>query len=159
MKYMIVAYDVNRTIGGKNAIPWQGLVPADMKHFRELTTGKTIIMGRNTYDSIGRPLPDRQNIVISRQQLKLDGVAVVSSLTQAYALAEGAIFIIGGAQIYQLALNDVDTIYVTEIHTATDGDVYFPELSDEWREVAREDHCADEKNAVDYSFVTYTKQQ
>ena len=159
MKYMIVAYDENRVIGGNNAIPWQGLVPADMKHFRELTAGNTIIMGRNTFDSIWRPLPNRQNIVISRTQQSIAGVTVVSSLAEAYALAERNIFIIGGTQIYHLALKDVDILYATEIHTATHGDIVFPALGDDWQETAREDHMADEKNKVNYSFVTYTRRQ
>ena len=156
---MIVAYSANRVIGSDNSIPWQGKMPADMKHFKDLTSGKTVVMGRKTFESIGRPLPSRQNIVITRQDLELDDVKVVKSLTQAYEAASGEIYIIGGAEIYTMGLADADIIYATEIHASIPGTVRFPELSDEWREVSREDHVADEKNAYDYSFVTYAKQQ
>lgn len=156
---MIVAYSANRVIGSENSIPWQGKMPADMKHFKDLTVGKTVVMGRRTFESIGRPLPLRQNIVLSRRNVAFDDVKVVSSLAEAYEVADGEVCIIGGAEIYKMGLADADVIYVTEIHTSIPGTVYFPELSDEWREISREDHAADEKNTYDYSFVTYTKQQ
>lgn len=156
---MIVAYSANRVIGSENSIPWQGKMPADMKHFKDLTVGKTVVMGRRTFESIGRSLPLRQNIVLSRRNVAFDDVKVVSSLAEAYEVADGEVCIIGGAEIYKMGLADADVIYVTEIHTSIPGTVYFPELSDEWREISREDHAADEKNTYDYSFVTYTKQQ
>lgn len=156
---MIVAYSANRVIGSENSIPWQGKMPADMKHFKDLTVGKTVVMGRRTFESIGRPLPLRQNIVLSRRNVAFDDVKVVNSLTEAYEVADGEVCIIGGAEIYKMGLADADVIYVTEIHTSIPGTVYFPELSDEWREISREDHAADEENTYDYSFVTYTKQQ
>lgn len=156
---MIVAYSANRVIGSENSIPWQGKMPADMKHFKDLTVGKTVLMGRRTFESIGRPLPLRQNIVLSRQEVAFDDVKVVSSLAQAYEVSSGEVCIIGGAEIYSMGLADADIIYATEIHASIPGTVRFPELSDEWREVSREDHAADEKNAYDYSFVTYAKQR
>jgi dihydrofolate reductase len=159
MKSIVVAYDNNRVIGGNNTIPWQGLMPADMRHFKELTMDKTVIMGRKTYESIGRPLPYRQNIVVSRQDIAYDQVEVVHSLAHAYASARNDIAVIGGAEIYNLALDDVDVIYATEIDTASDGDVRFPVLPSHWIETAREAHVADEKNRFRYSFVTYTKQR
>lgn len=156
---MIVAYSANRVIGSENSIPWQGKMPADMKHFKDLTVGKTVVMGRRTFESIGRPLSLRQNIVLSRQGVAFDDVKVVSSLAEAYEVASGEVCIIGGAEIYKMGLLDAGVIYATEIHASISGTVYFPELSDGWREVSREDHAADEKNAYDYSFVTYAKQR
>jgi dihydrofolate reductase len=159
MKYMIVAYDNNRIIGGDNAIPWQGLMPADMQHFKALTLGHTVIMGRKTYESIGHALPFRQNIVMTRQDIAFDDAEVVHSLAHAYASAVNDVYVIGGAEVYQMAINDVDVIYATEIHTDSHGDVGFPTLSGAWLEVSREDHQADERNKFDYSFVKYVKQQ
>lgn len=159
MKSIVVAYDNNRVIGGNNTIPWQGLMPADMRHFKELTMDKTVIMGRKTYESIGRPLPYRQNIVVSRQDIAYDQVEVVHSLAHAYASAKSDIVVIGGAEIYSLALDDVDVIYATEINTTSDGDVKFPPLTNRWTETSRESHDADEMNKFAYSFVTYTKQR
>jgi dihydrofolate reductase len=159
MKSMIVAYSANRVIGSENSIPWQGKMPADMKHFKDLTVGKTVVMGRRTFESIGRPLPLRQNIVLSRQDVSLEDVKVVSSLTEAYEEANSEVCIIGGAEIYKMGLAHADIIYATEIHASIPGTVYFPELLDGWREVSREDHMADEKNVYDYSFVTYARQR
>jgi dihydrofolate reductase len=159
MKCIVVAYDTHRIIGENNTIPWRGLLPADMRHFKELTMDKTVVMGRKTFESIGRPLPYRQNIVISRQDIEYDNVEVVHSLAHAYASARDEVAIIGGAEIYRLALDDVDVIYATEIQTISDGDTFFPVLSSAWIETAREDHKADENNKFDYSFVTFTKQR
>jgi dihydrofolate reductase len=159
MKSIVVAYDTNRVIGGRNTIPWQGLMPADMRHFKELTMGKTVIMGRKTYESIGGPLPYRQNIVVSRQDIEYEDAEVVHSLAHAYASAQNDIVVIGGAEIYTMALEDVDVIYATEIHTNSNGDAHFPKLPIAWIETSRENHSADEYNKFDYSFVTYTKQK
>lgn len=157
---MVVAYDTNRAIGADGDIPWIGKLPADMRHFRELTTGTTVIMGRKTYDSIGKPLPNRTNIVVTKQDVSIDGVIVVHSIDEAYEKADtDKVSIIGGAQIYDLTLDTADTVYATEIKTVSNGDVFFPVLSNEWVETAREDYQADETNLFDYSFVTYTKQQ
>lgn len=158
MKCMIVAYSKNRVIGSKGGIPWQGKMPADMRHFKELSMGKTVIMGRKTYESIGRPLPNRQNIVISRDNFSAPGVTTVHSLEAAYAAAEADdVAIIGGGQIYAAALNDAHIIYATEIDAYVDGDVLFPELGGNWKERSRETFSADEKNAYAYSFVTYAR--
>lgn len=159
MKSIVVAYDKNHVIGQNNAIPWQGLMPADMRHFKDLTLGKTVIMGRKTFESIGRPLPFRQNIVVSRQDIAYEDVQVVHSLAHAYADAESDIMVIGGAEIYALALDDVDVIYATEINTMIGDGVRFPALDDVWVETARESHGADSDNRYDYSFVTYEKQR
>ena len=117
-------------------------------------------MGRKTFDSIGKALPDRQNIIVSRKQLSIKDVETTHSLEQAYELAknQNKVFIIGGAQIYQQSIDDTEVIYATEIDTISNGDVFFPELDSDWKEVSRQNHLADDKNQFDYAFVTYKKQ-
>lgn len=162
MKYIIVAYDQNRVIGAGGKMPWQGHLPADMRHFRELTSGNPVIMGRKTFDSIGRPLPRRQNIVVTHQDILIDGATVVGSLAEAYAAAESDkdIYVLGGGQIYKQALDDADFVVATEIKARFEGgDTYFPELGADWQVIKREDFVADEANRYDYSFVTYAKQR
>ena len=156
---MIVAYDKNRVIGNKGSLPWQGKMPADMRHFKELSTGKTVIMGRKTYESIGRSLPNRQNIVVSHGNFSAPDVTVVDNLEDAYKIAEHDIAIIGGGQVYVAALSDADVIYATEINTEMDGDTFFPGLDDKWQETSRESFPADEENVYPYSFVTYERIQ
>lgn len=159
MKHIVVAYDNNRTIGREGALPWERQMPADMRHFKELTIGKTIIMGRKTFESIGRPLPERQNVVVSRMaSLALDGVHVVHSLDEAYDLAPSDAYVIGGAEIYTSSLGDIDIIHATEIEANVDGDVKFPNLKEsDWVEIDRIEHAADSKNLFDYSFVTFSR--
>jgi dihydrofolate reductase len=153
-----VAYDLKRGIGAANDIMWMGELPADMKHFREHTLGTSVVMGRKTYESIGRPLPDRQNIVVTRSGTKFDGVTVVDSLTAAYAAATHDVAIIGGGEIFAQALPDVDVVYATEVMsefpTAT---VFFPELGNGWHEISREHHEPDERNKYPYDFVEYRR--
>ena len=159
---MVVAYDKHRAIGKNGDRPWAGgKMRSDMRRFRELTRGKTVIMGRRTYelDIGGRPLPNRQNIVLSRNEFAAPGVTVACSLAEAYEKATAEVVVIGGGQIYTEALADVDTIYATEIDADIKGDAFFPELSPDWRETSREHHEADEDNIYGYDFVTYTKQQ
>ena len=159
MKYIIVAYDKNRLIGADNKLLWQGDMAADMKHFRDLTTGNVVIMGRKTFDSIGKPLPNRQNIVITRQPLQIDGVNIIHSLEEAFEIADADknIYVIGGGQIYEQSISSADQIIATEIDASFKGDTYFPTLMNDWHEVAREDHQADDKNKYNYSFVTYAR--
>jgi dihydrofolate reductase len=155
---LIVAADKNNVIGGGNTLLWN--LPADMKHFRTLTEGHPIIMGRKTYESIGRPLPKRQNIVITRQSdLQIEGCDVVSSLNDALALVQETdeAFIIGGGQIYAQALDHVNRIYLTRVDSEFEGDVTFPELSDEWKETSREEHQADAENECGYAFLVYER--
>ena len=161
MKCIIVAYDKNRLIGANNSLPWQGDMAADMRHFRESTKGNVVIMGRKTFDSIGKPLSNRQNIVITRQPLVINGVQVVHSLGDAYKQAEPGkdVYVIGGGQIFEQALADVDSVLATQIDATFDGDTYFPILSDEWHETLRQDYLSDDKNRYNYSFITYTKQR
>jgi dihydrofolate reductase len=155
---IVVAQARNRVIGKSSDLPWY--LPADLKHFKDLTTGHAVIMGRKTHDSIfarlGKPLPNRANIVVTHQEdFAPKGVIVAHSVEEALGLAEGEVFIIGGAQIYEQALPYVDSIYLTQIEADIDGDTYFPELnSAEWTQTAQEAHVADDKNQFDYTFIT-----
>lgn len=158
---IIVAQAENRVIGTNNKLPWH--LPEDLRYFKQVTMSKPIIMGRKTYESIGRPLPGRTNIVISRQpDYAPDGVRVVASLEAAMELAEsisvidGAeeVMVIGGAQIYEQALAVADRLYLTQVHASVEGDAWFPAIAkDQWREVGREDFTAKEPNPYDYSFI------
>jgi len=158
MKSIVAAYDKNRGIGANNDLLWQRDLPADLAHFRALTTGKSIIMGRKTFESIGRALPNRENIVVSHAALDIEGAICVGSLAEAYARASGETIVIGGASIYEQALPDVDTIYATEVDASfPEAEVFFPMLGDEWHETTREHYEADERNKYNYDFVTYDK--
>lgn len=159
MKTIIVAYDQNRGIGANNDLLWKHDLPADLRRFKDLTTGSTIIMGSNTYKSIGRPLPNRHNIVINFNNLRIDGVTVVTSLEDAYKAASTEnLFVIGGGQIYKLAIDTVDVIKATEVRALFKADIFFPEVDmNKWQEVERESHKADEFNKYDYDFVTYAR--
>lgn len=156
---IIAAMDTNRVIGNENQLPWH--LPADLRHFKEMTIGKPVVMGRKTYESIGKALPERHNIVISGQtDLQLEDCDVVTSLEAALATAGSAeeIMIIGGASIYEQALKYADTMYITFVDTEANGDTFFPKWDKEsWQEISREKHPADEKNRFSYSFVTLKK--
>ncbi|MBI2099003.1 dihydrofolate reductase [Candidatus Uhrbacteria bacterium] len=161
MIYIIAAMGRNRVIGKDGKLPWR--LPADLKHFKEMTTNNTVVMGRRTYESIGRRLPDRRNIVIStRKDLIAPGCLVVPSFEAALANifpAEIA-FCIGGSRVYQDALPLAEKMYLTEIDAEFDGDVFFPEFNyDEWKEVSREPHEPDEKNPHAYDFVVYERRE
>ena len=153
---IVVAISENNAIGKDNQLLWY--LPADLKHFKDITTGGTIIMGRKTYDSIGKPLPNRRNIVITRKtDLEITGVEVVNSLQEALSLCtqEQEVFIIGGAEIYKHALAVTNRIYLTTVHQSYEADAFFPELNNnEWEEIHQEYHEADEKNSVAYTFST-----
>lgn len=155
---MIVAMAENRAIGKDNDLPWH--LPADLKHFKTLTMGKPMIMGRKTFDSIGRPLPGRRTIVVTRNmQWHTDGVDVADSLEGAIQMAEMAeeIMVVGGAQIYTQAMPHADRLYVTEVALTVDGDAYFPQLdAGEWLETARESFPAEDGKPA-YAFVTYER--
>jgi len=153
----IAAMAENRIIGKNNQLPWH--LPADLKHFKAVTTGHPILMGRKTYDSIGRPLPNRTNIILTRNpSVDIPGCKVVTSIQEAIQLASNEnvqeLFIIGGAEVYRQLLPQIQRLYLTIVHQNFDGDAFFPELdAKEWREVSRERHEPDEKNAYAYSFV------
>lgn len=160
MKYIIVAYDRNRAIGSNNTLPWLGHMKTDALRLRELTSGNAIIMGRKTYESVGRALPNRQNIVVTSGEIDAPGITVVRTIDDGYAAVEPGrdAYIFGGGQIYAAALDTVDEITATEIDTAIDGaDAFFPKLGPEWHEVSREHHEADEDNIHPFDFVTYRK--
>lgn len=162
MKTIVVAYDKNRGIGAANDLLWKRDLPDDLKHFKEVTMGGAIIMGRKTFESIGRPLPGRQNIVISRDgSLLIDGAAVATSLESAYQMVEPdrEVYIIGGGQIYTLALDTADRIFVTEVDATFDeADVFFPAIDMSiWREADRAHHVTDERNRYAFDFVTYVR--
>lgn len=158
---IIVAQAENRVIGINNKLPWY--LPEDLRYFKRVTMAKPIIMGRKTYESIGRPLPGRTNIVISRQAgYAPTGVRVAESLEAAIELAasicliDGAeeAMVIGGAQIYEQALTRADRLYLTQVHASVEGDAWFPSFEPaQWREVGREDFTATEANPYDYSFI------
>ena len=150
-----VATGENLEIGKNNQLLWH--MPADLKFFKQTTSGHTVIMGRKTFDSVGRPLPNRRNIVITRDsQLKIDQVEVVNSLDEALGLTaneEKPVFIVGGAEIYRQALPKTDILYLTTIHHSFDADTFFPEIDrTEWQTISSETHQADEKNKYDYTF-------
>jgi dihydrofolate reductase len=152
---IVVAISENNAIGKNNQLLWH--LPADLKHFRVITTGHTVIMGRKTYDSVGKPLPNRRNIIITRQDITIEGCEVVKSVEDALALSahQDEVFIVGGAEIYKQAMHLTDRIYLTIVHQKFDADTFFPEINyDEWQETEREDHQPDEKNKLAYSFIT-----
>lgn len=159
---IIVAYDLNRAIGAGGDLPWGRALPADLANFKKLTSGRCVIMGRKTFESIGScPLPNRENIVISSSPTGAKGILTAVNLTSALNLARYDTFIIGGAMVYADALNcpEIDTIYATEVRAEfLDADTFFPELDmNEWQEVSREPHPKDEKNLYDFDFVVYRR--
>jgi dihydrofolate reductase len=158
---ILVAFDENRVIGKNNTLIWH--LPADLKRFKALTTGHVIIMGRKTFESIGKPLPNRTTIVISRQaNLQIEGAIITHSVEEAILKAKSLtredIFIVGGAEIYALSLPLADQILVTQLHDIFEGDAFFPEISlDTWIVSERERGVTDEKNAYQYSYLTYSR--
>lgn len=153
---MIAAMADNRVIGKDNKMPWH--LPADLQWFMQTTLGCPILMGRKTYESIGRPLPGRLNIILSRNKnLEIEGCTVVNSLDDALDAAKGfeEVFITGGAHLYEKFLADADRLYLTLIDGKFEGDTFFPDYTEhQWEEVERIDNPADEKNPYSYSFVT-----
>jgi dihydrofolate reductase len=162
---MIVAMAENRVIGRDNQLPWH--LPNDLKYFKATTMGKPIVMGRKTYESIGRPLPGRVNIVVTTNRAFMaDGVKVVHGVDEALSLAGSIadkagvdeIMVIGGAQLYADLLPKVERLYLTLVHAEVAGDALFPELDfSQWSQLAREDFNGGGANPFDYSFITYRK--
>ena len=162
---IIVAAAQNGVIGRNNALPWH--LSEDLKYFKRMTMGKPIVMGRKTFESIGRPLPGRTNIVITRNETySAEGVKVVAALEDALALAENIALIdgvdeavvIGGAEIYATAIPVAARLYLTEVHADVEGDAFLPDIDwSQWREMSRERHVAREPNPFDYSFVVYER--
>lgn len=158
---IIVAASENHIIGRDNQLIWH--LSADLKRFKTLTTGHTLIMGRKTFESIGKALPNRRNIVISGNPLfRAEGCTVAGSIEEALtaAGAEEEVFIIGGASLYREFWDRADRLYLTLVHTVTEGDVCIPAVdARQWQEISREDFKADEKNEFDYSFINYRRIQ
>ena len=163
---LIVAQGKNRVIGNENRLPWY--LPEDLRYFKQVTLGKPIIMGRKTYESIGKPLPGRTNIVITRDpNWSAEGVKLAKSLDEAIELGEAQALIdgveeavvIGGAQIYEQSLSRVDRLYMTEVDDEPEGDAWFPEVDySQWRGLGRESYPADDQpNRYPYAFVVYDR--
>ena len=156
---MIVAHAADRVIGKDNDMPWH--LPADLAYFKKTTLGKPIIMGRKTYESIGRPLPGRKNIVISRDsEYRAEGVEVVSSVDAALTLVDDVeeVMVIGGGAIYQHCLPSADKLYITHIDARINGDTFFPEYDlNIWEKVSSEGRAADEKNQYQLDFAVYQR--
>ncbi len=160
---IIVATSKNGVIGHANEIPWH--LPRDLKHFSSTTKGHTVLMGRKTYESIlkslGKPLPERKNIILTTQKdFQASGCVVIHSWDEAAKIAEGEdVFVIGGAEVYKLALPFTDRLMLTVIDTVADGDVYFTFDKDEWNLISEEFHQKDEKNKFDCTFYTYERKK
>jgi dihydrofolate reductase len=162
---LILAVADNGVIGRDNALPWK--LPEDMRYFKQMTMGKPVIMGRKTFESIGKALPGRTNIVITRNgAFAAEGARCVSSLEEALQVAEQAVsmepaeeaVVIGGSEIYRVTLPLADRLYITEVHANVEGDAVLPRVEwDDWREVRRERHVAQTPNPYDYSFVFYER--
>ncbi len=156
---IIVAMAKNHTIGINNTLPWR--CPEDLKHFKALTMGHHMIMGRKTFDSIGKPLPGRTTVVVTRNSdLQIEGCQMAHSLKAAIAACAGEdeIFIVGGAELYRQAITLADTLYITEIQQDVDGDAYFPEFDkNAWREAARMVGSQTTPQPLNFHFVTYRR--
>lgn len=158
---LIWAMSENRVIGRDNQLPWQ--LPADLKHFKALTLGKPIVMGRKTWESLPGLLPERPHIVVTRDaDYRADGCLVVHSVDEAIARLKGVeeVMVVGGAAIYAAVLPRATRLYLTLVHAEVEGDTYFPELDlSQWCEIEREPHMADEKNSYPYSFIKLERKQ
>ncbi|HKJ05839.1 MAG TPA: dihydrofolate reductase [Flavobacteriaceae bacterium] len=156
---IIAAVAKNNALGKDNKLIWH--LPADLKRFKKVTSGHHVIMGRKTYESLGKPLPNRTNIIITRKKdYTAENCIVVHSLTEAIAAAKNDEnpYILGGAEIYQQAIKIADKLDLTFVHKAFEADAFFPEINkNKWVETSRKDYKADEKNKYDYSFVTYKR--
>ena len=156
---IIVAMDVNRVIGKDNTLPWR--LPAELQYVKRTTIGHPIILGRKNYESIGRPLPGRRNIILTRDlAFQAEGCEIAHSVEEVYKLCEKEeeIFIFGGEQIYKLFLDDVEKLYVTVIHHEFEGDTFFPEIDwSKWKEIFVEQGITDEKNPYEYYYHVYER--
>lgn len=156
---LMVAHDPNRIIGKDNELPWH--IPADLAYFKEHTIGKGIVMGRNTFESIGRPLPKRRNIVVTRNDdYQAEGVDVVHNLQDAVKLAKEVheeVMVIGGEQIFNSVLDEADRLYITLVHQAFEGDTYFPAYGREWKLVSESEQQI--SNEVPFSYLVYERRK
>lgn len=157
---LIVAMDKNRLIGKENQLPWH--IPQDLAYFKKITLNHKIVMGRKTFESIGRPLPGRENIILTRDpSYSQEGCTIMHSIDEIMMLSSGSdeeIFVIGGAEIFKEILSNSNRLYITEIDHEFDGDTYFPETVDtEWKIISTEKGIKDEKNPYEFKFVVYEK--
>lgn len=158
---LLVAMDENNVIGYDNDMPWH--LPNDLKYFKNKTTGHTIVMGRKTYESIGRALPNRKNVVLTRSETNFpDQVDVIHDLEDIYTLnqahPEKELFVIGGGHLFKQVLPHADKLYITEIEAAFQGDIFFPAFSsDDWKQTSKIKGKKDNKNNYDYYFVEYER--
>lgn len=153
---IVVAIGENNAIGKDNQLLWY--LPKDLRHFKTITNGHTVIMGRKTFESVGKPLPNRRNLIITRnKELLIEGAEVLHTIEEALALCkeDGEVFIIGGAEIYKMAMKHTDKIYLTVVHENFEADAFFPEIDKNiWMETASEKHLPDEKNNLSFTFST-----
>lgn len=158
-KCIIVAVADNGAIGINGTMPWH--ISEELKYFKKTTMGCPVIMGRTTFESLGKALPGRKNIVLTSRDIDCEGVVKVSSFEEAFAACEDVekCFVIGGASVYAKLVNQVDRLYITEVHTTiVDADAYFPKINcDIWREISRSVRFRDEKSGLEYEFVVYDK--
>lgn len=156
---IIVAMGKNNEIGLNNEMPWH--LPNDLRYFKNITTGHTIVMGRKTYESIGRPLPNRKNVILSRQSLELpESVSQIQDINDIKKLAQSneQIFILGGAEVYRQTIDLADELFITQINESFTADTYFPQVNLlEWQQVSAEQGLRDEKNDYDYKFLRFTR--
>lgn len=157
---LIVAMDQNRVIGKNNKLPWH--LPADLQYFKKVTMGHPIVMGRKTFESIGRVLPGRENVIVTRnQEFKAEGCVVLHDIAQIKMFAdnhEEEVFVIGGAEIFKEILPFTDRLYITEIHEIFEGDTFFPEIDEnEWDEISTNPGNIDEKNRFAHDFIILQK--
>ncbi|MDR2938574.1 MAG: dihydrofolate reductase [Prevotellaceae bacterium] len=155
---IIAAVAENNAIGKNNQLLWH--IPEDLKYFKNLTSGHAVIMGRKTFESIGKPLPNRQNIVVTKnaQSINVDGVVFVSSLQEAVENAQGSeVFIIGGESIYRAAMPLAQRLYITRVHANFEAETFFPTIGNEWQIVEEKEVLKDEKSKLCYTFLTYER--
>lgn len=156
---LIVAMDERGGIGSCNRLPWT--LPKDLKRVREITMGHSILLGRKNYESIGKPLPGRRNIILTRDQTyRANGCEIIHAMEDLFFLCSGEneVFVFGGSEIYELYLPYVDRMYITKIKDSFEVDTYFPDLDwSEWNEVSKEKHVKDEKNPHDFEFALYER--
>lgn len=149
---ILVAHDQQRVIGYKNALPWH--IPNDLKHVKQLSTGHTLVMGRKTFESIGKPLPNRKNVVLTRDNnFKPDGVEVIHTIDDIYNL-EGHVFIFGGQTLFEVMIDKVDDMYITLVDGKHQGDTFFPPYTfEDWTVASSEEGQLDEKNTIPHTFL------
>ena len=149
---ILVAHDQQRVIGYKNALPWH--IPNDLKHVKQLSTGHTLVMGRKTFESIGKPLPNRKNVVLTRDNnFKPDGVEVIHTIDDIYNL-EGHVFIFGGQTLFEVMIDKVDDMYITIVDGKHQGDTFFPPYTfEDWTVASSEEGQLDEKNTIPHTFL------